>query len=113
MSLITSLFGIFVFVQNVYAECTLNGEIVPCEDIPKWPFALMGLFFIVMMLFLVFWIWMLVDVIRNEKNNDLIMWLLILFFGSFLGAVIYYFVRKRGRVTQETNNTKTSVDVSN
>jgi len=115
MTLVASVLSIFVVAQNVYAQCTLNGEIVPCEDVPKWPFAIMGLFFIGMMLLLVFWVWMLVDVVQNEKDNDLVVWMLILVFTGFIGAIIYYFVRKRNRIktqadvlaeTQQTQQTQ-------
>ena len=99
------LVGSLFVVQSVCAECTLNGEVVPCDQIPKWPFAFLALFFIVMMALLAFWVWMIVDLVRNEKDNDLLIWLLVLIFGGFIGAIVYYFVRKRNRkeITQETN----------
>lgn len=113
VALITSIFSVFVFAQNVYAECTLNGEVVPCGDIPKWPFALMGLFFIVMMTLLVFWIWMIVDVVQNEKENNLVVWLLILFFAGFIGAIIYYFIRKRKRNKTAMQDMKGNDNIAN
>ncbi len=44
-----------------------------------------------------FWIYMIIDAIKNEKDNDRIVWILILIFLHALGALIYYFVRKRPR----------------
>lgn len=113
MTFMASILSMFGFVQNVYAQCTLNGEVVPCEDIPKWPFALMALFFIVMMAFLVFWIWMIVDVVKNEKENDLVLWLLILFFAGFIGAIIYYFIRKKKRDVASAQVVQTNDNASN
>jgi sterol desaturase/sphingolipid hydroxylase (fatty acid hydroxylase superfamily) len=46
----------------------------------------------------VFWLWMLIDALMNEPTtNEKILWFLVIFFLHLLGALIYYFVRKRGR----------------
>ena len=47
-----------------------------------------------------FWIWMLVDCIRYEpsEGNDKIMWVLLIVFTKFIGAAIYYFVRRQERL---------------
>lgn len=46
----------------------------------------------------VFWAWMLIDALTREREtNDKILWFLVIFFLSFPGALVYYFVRKRGR----------------
>jgi hypothetical protein len=45
-----------------------------------------------------FWIWMLVDCVRKEtRDNDKLVWVLIIVFLHFLGALIYFFVRKMPR----------------
>lgn len=46
---------------------------------------------------IVFWIMMIVDAAKREfKNeNDKIMWILILVFTSWVGALVYYFVVKK------------------
>lgn len=46
-----------------------------------------------------FWIWMIIDCVQNEPSpgNDRIAWLLLLIFTHLLGAVIYFFVRRRPR----------------
>jgi O-antigen/teichoic acid export membrane protein len=101
----------FVFLaKNALAVCTLNGEVVPCDQIPKWPFVLLGVFFLLIMVGLIFWVIMIIDVAKNEKNNDLIIWMLVLFFFSIIGAIIYYFVRKRGRKNKITNKSKKTID---
>ena len=49
-----------------------------------------------------FWLWMLVDALLNEPStNEKILWFLVIFFLHFLGALIYFFVRrsKRGRTS--------------
>ena len=45
----------------------------------------------------VFWIVELVDAARREfsEPNLKVVWLLVIFFAHFLGAVIYYFVGKK------------------
>lgn len=58
--------------------------------------ALMLFFIAVFALLLVFWIVMLIDCIkRNFKNeNEKIVWVLVIIFLHFLGALTYYFVVK-------------------
>jgi hypothetical protein len=46
----------------------------------------------------VFWIWMIVDCAVNPAltGTDKVVWILVIFFLHFIGAVIYYLVgRKR------------------
>ena len=40
----------------------------------------------------IFWIWMLVDCATKESNqsNDKIVWILIILFTHFIGALIYF-----------------------
>jgi len=46
-----------------------------------------------------FWIWMLVDCATKEPSggNDKLIWVLIIVLGHFIGALIYYFVRRPQR----------------
>lgn len=53
----------------------------------------------------VFWIWLLIDVIKRKDNdfgsksdNQKLIWILILVFTSYLGALIYFFMvyKKQG-----------------
>jgi hypothetical protein len=47
-----------------------------------------------------FWVWMLIAALMNEPTtNDKILWFLVVFFLNFIGALIYFFVRYRGRRT--------------
>ena len=47
----------------------------------------------------VFWIWMLVDCLKNEpsEGNDKLIWVLVIVFLHFIGAAIYYIVRRPER----------------
>ncbi len=69
---------------------------------------MIGFFGGLMMLFLVvvvgilgtiFWFWMLVDCATNEPshNNDKLVWVVIILFTHFIGAGIYFFVRRPQR----------------
>jgi len=53
---------------------------------------------IVALLF-VFWIWMLVDAIMKKKFEDKLVWILVIIFLHFIGALLYYFLvyRKQKR----------------
>lgn len=45
---------------------------------------------------LIFWIWMLVDCAQNcpDKDNLKLIWLLVIFFAGFIGALIYCFAQR-------------------
>ena len=47
-----------------------------------------------------FWIWMLVDCATKEPGtgNDKIIWILVIVLTSWIGALIYYFVRRPERI---------------
>jgi phospholipase D-like protein len=47
----------------------------------------------------IFWIWMIVDCATNEpsEGQDKIMWILIIALTHFIGACIYFFVRRPER----------------
>jgi hypothetical protein len=51
---------------------------------------------------LVFWAWMIVDCATKEpsQGNDKIVWILVIIFTSWIGALIYYFVRRPQRIAQ-------------
>ena len=55
-------------------------------------FAVMGL------LSAVVWVWMLVDAVRNPRLsvNERVMWVLVIVFLNTLGAIVYYFIGRRG-----------------
>ena len=56
---------------------------------------LIGLLFLA--LTTAFWIWMIVDCATNDAlpGTDKIVWLLVIIFLHFLGALIYYLVGKK------------------
>ena len=43
----------------------------------------------------IFWVWMLIDCATKEESR--IPWLLVILFAGWLGAAIYFFVRKLPR----------------
>ncbi len=61
----------------------------------------------------IFWIMMLVDAIRHEKENKAL-WIIILFLANTLGAIVYYFVvkRPRNKMEQQQNSVQQNL-VSN
>ena len=53
----------------------------------------------------VFWIWMLIHAATNPgiEGTEKIAWILVVFFASFLGSVIYFFVgRPKARLPRRT-----------
>jgi len=62
---------------------------------------LLGIFLILMiiavaMAFFAFWVWMLIDALRNKAltDNEKLVWVLVIVFLHFLGAIIYFFVAR-------------------
>jgi hypothetical protein len=50
----------------------------------------------------VFWLWMLVDCATMESNegNTKVVWILIILFANFVGAVVYWLVRRPQRYAE-------------
>jgi len=82
--------------QLALAQCYLNGEEIPCSEMPGWFWGFMIGMPILGILFFIFWLVMLIDAIKNQKENKL-MWILLIVLLNVLGAIIYYFVEKRKR----------------
>ena len=56
-------------------------------------------FGIVGLALMAFWIWMLIDCAKYEpsEGNDKVVWILIIVLLNWVGALIYYFVRRPTR----------------
>ncbi|MEI6914768.1 MAG: PLD nuclease N-terminal domain-containing protein [Armatimonadota bacterium] len=54
------------------------------------------------LLFSVFWIWMLIDCATQEpsEGNTKIVWILVILLGHFIGALVYFCVRRPQRKTE-------------
>lgn len=48
----------------------------------------------------IFWIWVLIDCVTKEpsEGNDKVAWLLFILFVPWVGALVYYFVRRPERI---------------
>jgi hypothetical protein len=64
-----------------------------------FPFLIFIPLILVGLALLVFWIWMLVDCATKEpsQGNDKVVWILIIVFTHWIGALIYFFVRRPQR----------------
>lgn len=62
------------------------------------PISVLILAFISALLF-AFWLWMLVDCATREpsQDNDKLVWVIIIVFTHFIGALLYYFIRRPKR----------------
>ena len=60
---------------------------------------ILGVLFVIglALLVFVFWIWMLIDAIRNPglSGTERIVWVLVVIFLNWLGALIYFLVGRR------------------
>jgi len=63
----------------------------------------MGMFFIVFFLVLVvfgiFWLWMLIDVL-SKQQTDKVVWVLVVLFLYVFGATLYYFIARKKRLAE-------------
>lgn len=61
-----------------------------------------GFFALISLVGFIFWIWALVDCLKNEpsEGNDKIIWLLVIIFLNWFGALIYAIVRRQERIRQ-------------
>ena len=49
-----------------------------------------------------FWGWMVYDCAVEEPSGmDKIVWIMVILFGHFIGAAIYYFARRRTRIAEK------------
>jgi hypothetical protein len=55
--------------------------------------------FVIGILGTLFWIWMLIDCATQEpsEGNDKVIWILVIIFTHFIGALMYYFIRRPER----------------
>ena len=63
------------------------------------PFLILIPLFLIGLALMAVWIWMLVDCATKEAStgNDKIIWILVIIFTQWIGALIYYFVRRPER----------------
>jgi hypothetical protein len=57
-------------------------------------------FFIFGILGMAFWIWMLIDCLSKEpsEGNEKIVWVLVIVFTNWIGALLYFFIRRPDRM---------------
>jgi hypothetical protein len=50
----------------------------------------------------IFWVWMLVECATKESNsgNDKVVWIIIILFAHFVGALIYFFAKRPRRYAE-------------
>ncbi len=78
-------------------------ENIPHRPVSRWTKALFPLLVFpiccVGFLFFIFWIWMLIDCLINEpsEGNDKIVWVLVIVFTHWIGALIYLFLQRPKR----------------
>lgn len=86
------------------ANCTLNGQTVPCEQVANAVggifSAFAGVFFVIMLIAFVgfiFTLWMFIDCLRRDfkETSTKVLWALAMVFFNFPAALVYYFVVKK------------------
>ena len=73
------------------ATCNVNGHEVPCSQFPWWIFVVL---FVIGIAFFVFWLRMLIHVVKTPVPNKVV-WIICMVLFNLPTAVIYYFVVKK------------------
>jgi hypothetical protein len=70
--------------------------------IGSWELVILLPVFLVGVVATMFWIWMLIDCVTKENNegNNRLIWVLIIIFAHWIGALIYLIVRRPQRVAE-------------
>jgi hypothetical protein len=103
INLLSFLLSLLIIAQTVAAQCTVNGEDVPCEQLWAglasigWIFAIIG---IIVVIGTAFWIWMFIDCIKRDFK-DKTLWIILLLLTNSLGAIIYFFVVKNKKAPSQ------------
>jgi len=52
------------------------------------------------LIFVVFWIWALIDILKSDFEDNIVklIWLLVVFFLSILGVILYYFIGQKQKI---------------
>ena len=52
------------------------------------------------LIFIIFWIWALIDILKSDFEDNIIklIWLLVVFFLSILGVILYYFIGQKQKI---------------
>jgi hypothetical protein len=95
--------GISAFRPNPLAnednmQLLLLAQNTGVPDVVGGIFSMALVFWILSVIATIFWVWMLIDALVNERTTEeKLLWFLVIFLLHFIGAVIYYAVRKSGR----------------
>ncbi len=58
------------------------------------------------------WIFSLIDVLRNDfEGNNKLIWVFVVMFGSFIGAILYLFIGRKQRKVTHHNWKQTNEDI--
>jgi hypothetical protein len=59
-----------------------------------------GLFGLLGLVYFIFWIWMLIDCLKNRRleGTEKLIWVLVIIFLQFLGPLLYLFLAKEPSV---------------
>lgn len=69
------------------------------------PYVVGGFFLLFGLFAFAFWLWNIIDCLKHEtsEGNQKLIWILIMFFLSWIGAVIHFFFRRPRRPSLQTS----------
>ena len=62
----------------------------------------MDFIYLLILLSVFIWIFALIDVLKSEfrGQNDKLIWILVVLFAGFFGAIIYYFIGRNQKINE-------------
>jgi Phospholipase_D-nuclease N-terminal len=88
---------------------TLLAQMDPTPNLIGGMFFMVAVMWVVGLIATVFWLWMLIDALVHEPGtNEKILWFLVIFFLHVVGALIYFVVRRQGKVRSLTGGRASS-----
>jgi hypothetical protein len=88
---------------SAFLPCALLAQLAPEPDGP-FTFLLLGLALCVAVTLFAFWLWMVIDCVQippeSSDYSSRPMWLLLIFFIGWIGALLYFFTVRRRRLAR-------------
>jgi len=94
-------------VSSAQSKCSLNGEPVPCDEMPAvfegifiGVLGFVGLVLVGLFIGTIFWIYTIIDVLKNQKEDKAV-WFIVIFFLFIFGSLLYFFIARSERKKRE------------
>ena len=85
-----------LLISNWYVMAKTVTEYWSVDNFFPWIFVIPLVFWILALVGFIFWIWMVVDVIKHQEK-DKALWVLVVLLWNVIWAIAYYFTQRKTR----------------